>query len=204
MNLLERYPDAHFVYASTSESYASTVNRGWATVPTPETVELSVEDITNPRWSYAAGKIAMESAVIGRGVEHGSTWTIVRYHNVYGADQQNHFIPEFAERVKHDGRVWGADETRSFCYIDDAVDLTQKVINVKNEIVNIGCPTETSILEMAARITDILDVDTTLEPRESLPGSTLRRLPDLTKLKNIVGDYTWTDLDTGLRKTLGK
>ena len=204
MNLLERYPDAHFVLASTSESYASTVNQGWADVPTPESVALSVEDITNPRWCYASAKIAMESAVISRGVEFGSSWTILRYHNVYGANQKNHFIPEFAARVKSDGRVWGADETRSFCYIDDAVNLTKKVINVKNEIVNIGCPTETSILEMAVRIADILDVDTKLEPRESLPGSTTRRLPDLTKLKSIVGDYTWTDLDTGLRKTLGK
>ena len=61
MNLLKRYPTAHFVYASSSEGYASTVNQGWAPVPTPEDVALTIEDITNPRWCYASGKIAMES-----------------------------------------------------------------------------------------------------------------------------------------------
>ena len=49
MNLLKRYPHAHFVYAGSSEEYAGTVNRGWASVPTPEDVALTIDDITNPR-----------------------------------------------------------------------------------------------------------------------------------------------------------
>jgi|15BtaG_2_1085339.scaffolds.fasta_scaffold00255_18 nucleoside-diphosphate-sugar epimerase len=205
MNLLNRYPNAHWVYAGTSEEYASTVNQGWAPVPTPENVVLSIEDITNPRWCYAAGKIAMESAVISHSVEHGNTYTIVRYHNVFGADQVLHFIPEFAERVvKGDGRVWGASETRSFCYIDDAVNLTKAAMYEKNQIINIGSPFELTIMDMAERIVNIIGCNTELTEEQSKPGSTARRAPDLSKIKSIVGDYTWTDVDTGLRKTLGK
>ena len=95
MNLLKRYPTAHFVYASSSEGYASTVNQGWASIPTPEAVALTIEDIQNPRWCYASGKIAMESAVISNSIENNSTYTIIRFHNIYGPGQLNHFIPEF-------------------------------------------------------------------------------------------------------------
>ena len=126
MNLLKRYPNAHFVYAGSSEEYAGTVNRGWANVPTPEDVVLSIEDVTNPRWCYAAGKIAMESAVISHSVQHGNDYTILRYHNVYGPGQQNHFIPEFIERLKNNEAViYGFEDKRSCCYIDDVIALTK-------------------------------------------------------------------------------
>lgn len=203
MNLLKRYPHAHFVYAGSSEEYAGTVNLGWADVPTSEDVPLCIEDITNPRWCYAAGKIAMESAVISHSVQHGNTYTILRYHNVYGPGQQNHFVPEFIERVKTgDYKLPGWNDTRSFCYVNDAVKLTTHVLYEENKIINIGNPSETKILDVANVIVELLNLSANFELVDSPAGSTPRRAPDLTKLTSIVSDFTWTDLTTGIKQCL--
>lgn len=204
MNLLKRYPTAHFVYASSSEGYASTVNQGWAPVPTPEDVALTIEDITNPRWCYASGKIAMESAVISNSIEHNSTYTIIRFHNVYGPGQLNHFIPEFVDRLKQGNSVlYGHSDTRSFCYIDDACELIKNVYDTKNEIINIGSDVETTILDVAHLIMELMNIDiTTLKLENGQVGSTPRRAPDITKLRTIVPDFKYMSLRAGLIKCL--
>lgn len=204
MNLLKRYPKAHFVYASSSEGYASTVNQGWAPVPTPENIALTIEDITNPRWCYASGKIAMESAVISNSIEQNSTYTIIRFHNVYGPGQLNHFIPEFIDRLKQgDSVLYGHTDTRSFCYIDDACDLIKNVYKTKNEIINIGSNVETTILDVAHQIMELMNINpNTLRLEDGQVGSTPRRSPDLTKLHALVPDFKYTSLRIGLTKCL--
>ena len=202
MNLLKRYPKAHFVYAGSSEEYAGTVNRGWASVPTPEDVALSIDDITNPRWCYASGKIAMESAVISNSVQNSNTYTIIRFHNIYGPGQQNHFIPEFIDRL-HEGNsvLYGWKDTRSFCYIDDAIKLVAGVYNSKNQIINIGSNTETSILDVAHEIMDQMNIDrANLDLQPGVEGSTPRRAPDITKLLTLMPEFKFTSLKEGLSK----
>tara|TARA_R110000851_G_scaffold83052_2_gene181604 strand:- start:12113 stop:12958 length:846 start_codon:yes stop_codon:yes gene_type:complete len=204
MNLLKRYPAAHFVYAGSSEEYAGTVNRGWAPVPTPEDVALTVDDITNPRWCYASGKIAMESAVISHSVEHSNTYTIVRFHNIYGPGQQHHFIPEFIDRLRGgDSVLYGWEDTRSFCYIDDAVKLVCAVYKCQNQIINIGSGVETSILDVAHEIMTQMNIDTSLLAlMPGVAGSTPRRAPDITKLLTLVPDFVFTPLSHGLSKCI--
>jgi len=204
MNLLKRYPTAHFVYASSSEGYASTVNQGWATIPTPEAVALTIEDIQNPRWCYASGKIAMESAVISNSIENNSTYTIMRFHNIYGPGQLNHFIPEFVDRLKQgDSVLYGHSDTRSFCFIDDACELIKRVCNTENEIINIGSDVETTILDVAHQIMELMNIDhTTLRLEDGQEGSTPRRVPDITKLRGLVPNFEYVRLKDGLEKCL--
>ena len=202
MNLLKRYPNAHFVYASSSEGYASTVNQGWATIPTPEAVALTIEDIQNPRWCYASGKIAMESAVISNSIENNSTYTIIRFHNIYGPGQLNHFIPEFVDRLKQgDSVLYGHSDTRSFCFIDDACELIKRVYHTENEIINIGSDVETTILDVAHQIMELMNIDyTTLRLEDGQIGSTPRRAPDITKLLTLIPEFEFTKLHEGLSK----
>ena len=204
MNLLKRYPTAHFVYASSSEGYASTVNQGWASIPTPEAVALTIEDIQNPRWCYASGKIAMESAVISNSIENNSTYTIIRFHNIYGPGQLNHFIPEFVDRLKQgDSVLYGHSDTRSFCFIDDACELIKRVYNTENEIINIGSDVETTILDVAHQIMELMNIDyTTLRLEDGQVGSTPRRVPDITKLRGLVPNFEYVSLKDGLEKCL--
>ena len=52
------------------------------------------------------------------------------------------------------------NETRSFCNIDDAIEMTHRLINtVDNQIVNVGNPVETTIEFVAKTILNILEID---------------------------------------------
>lgn len=200
LNLLRRYPQARFIYASSSEIYAGAVNRKLIDVPTAETNIGLIDGIDNPRWSYAGAKLLGEIAVHSAHAERGIDYMILRYHNVYGPNQKAHFIPEFAERAKQgDYTLPGAWETRAFCHVEDAARLTQLVVNsTKNQTVHIGNPTETTINDMAKMILQKLSIDASPIPQEGFAGSVGRRCADVGRMLDIVGDYDFIDLEQGL------
>ena len=203
--LLDRYKNVKkFIYASSSEIYAGAVQLGLVSIPTNETNIGVINDLENPRWSYAGSKMMGEIAVKAANVEFGTEYLIVRYHNVYGKNQVAHFIPEYAERVKAgDNILYGADQTRAFIYIDDAADLTVKIAeNTNNTVVHIGNPIETKISEVAQIIRNIIKVNAEPEYKSAPAGSVDRRCADVSKMISIVGEYNFTELEEGLRKTL--
>ena len=92
-------------------------------------------DITNPRWSYSIPKALGENLIANCGLD----WLVLRYFNVYGPKQKDHFISEFVERVKRGEYYINGNDTRSFCYIDDVVFITHELVkNAKNKIINVG------------------------------------------------------------------
>lgn len=205
VNLLHRYRNAsRFVYSSSSEVYAGAVNLGICDIPTPEVGTAVVDEISNPRWSYAGAKIMGEILIHGMHKEHGLPYVILRYHNVYGPGQRSHFIPEYAEHLLAGGdRLIGADQTRSFLFIDDAVRITRVLASVAlNTTINVGNPEETTISDAAAHIRAVLGIDRVPEHMPALRGSVQRRLADTSLLRSYIGDFTFTDLADGLRMTL--
>ena len=116
------------VLASSSEVYQHA-----ARVPTDETVAFNIPDPTNPRYSYAAGKIISEIMALNYGRKHFERVLIFRPHNVYGPDMGwEHVLPQFVLRMKKlkkqteqpiEFPIQGTGkETRSFVFIDDFVD----------------------------------------------------------------------------------
>jgi nucleoside-diphosphate-sugar epimerase len=206
--LIDRYAGKiqRFVLASTSETYASTVTLFDWPVPTCETVPLSVEDVTNPRWSYAASKIANELQVTAAHKQLGMDYTIIRYHNTYGPGQKNQFIPDFIQRAKAGNLLLnGWDSTRSFMYVDDVVDATIKIIQESkciNEIINVGSEDERNIKELAELILDQMGVVGELTLVPSPPGSVLRRCADLSKMKSLIDFVPRVSLEQGIAKIL--
>jgi len=203
-NILKRYKGIPIIYTSSSEAYAGTVQQKWAEVPTSENVLLSIEDIKNPRWSYGASKIIGESMVVAANVQWGTPYKIIRYHNIYGPDQKNHFIPEFIERcLTGVYELYGYDNTRSFCYIDDAINATMLYAESTtwNDIIHIGNNTEHKIEDIAKMILHIMGIDAKIILYPSPIGSVLRRCPDITKLKQLGYTPQYT-LEEGLKKIL--
>jgi len=205
-NILKRYPGVPIVYTSSSETYAGGFALGTAPIPTPETVPLTIDDITNPRWSYASSKILGESQVISAGVEFDTPWRIVRYHNVYGPGQRNHFLPEFIDRCL-EGRyeLYGHSATRSWCYISDAVAATRRVAESGEDgnIYHIGAENEVSVLEVAQQIMKKLGCEEELTLHPEPKGSVQRRCPDIQKIKQL-GYNPQVDVSTGLDQLLEK
>jgi len=202
INLIERYrnTDTKFVFASTCEIFNSTIDNGYYHVPTDEAVPVMYNDITNPRWSYSIPKALGENLVANSGLEY----LIIRYFNVYGTGQVDHFINEFVERCKQGEYYIKGDDTRSFCYVDDAIKMTDMLVrNHNNLTVNVGIQEEIKISVVAKLIMGIMDINPDkLEIRPGPVGSAKRRCPDTTLVRELTGFTDYTPLIVGLRKTV--
>ena len=206
--LIDRYAGKveRFVFTGTCESYAGAVDLFNYPVPTDEHVPLVIGDVTNPRWSYGGSKIVNEIQVVAAKEQLGQEYAIIRYHNVYGPGQRDHFIPEFYQRaLTGDFTLKGWENTRSFMYISDAIEATIRVIFEQafaNEIVNIGVDDEISIRDLAVRI--LCEAGIVGEPvLEDAPlGSVKRRCADVSKFNQLTDFTPQVDLQQGIRLTL--
>jgi nucleoside-diphosphate-sugar epimerase len=146
MLLLEHFKgtETQFIFSSSSEVYAGTIKQDSSLIPTPENISCTIEDVTNERFSYGGSKLACEILINSFAKQHGLNFQIIRYHNIYGPRMgTKHVIPQFIYRAKSKEqpfKIYGGNETRAFCYIDDAVDATISLIFVKNknQILHIG------------------------------------------------------------------
>lgn len=201
-NLVHRYQNSNtkFVFASTCEIFNSTIDKELYSVPTDESVPVMFDDITNPRWSYSLPKALGENLVANCGLP----WLVIRYFNIYGPRQKLHFINEFVERASKGEYYIKGDDTRSFCYVEDAVAMTHNLVqNHSGCIVNVGRQEETQISTVAKIILDIMGIDPEkLEILPGLKGSAKRRCPDTSLVRMLTGFSDYTSLETGLKKTV--
>lgn len=201
-NLVHRYQNTStkIVFTSTCEIFNGAIDAGYYPVPTDEAVPVMFNDILNPRWSYSIPKALGENLI----ANCGTPWLIIRYFNVYGPRQQDHFISEFAERVIKGEYYIKGDDTRSFCFIDDAIEMTHRLVKYHDGyIVNVGRQEETPISTVAKIIMNIMGVDPNwLEILPGPKGSVKRRCPDTTLVRMLTGFKDYTPLEIGLKKTL--
>lgn len=195
-----------FIYAGTSESYASTVSRFAWSVPTAEDVPLSFDDVFNPRWSYGASKMHGEVATINGARHYGMPFTIVRFHNAYGPRMgDKHVVPDFFNRAKEGVfALYGHSDTRSFIYGDDAAAATlalSECVAADGEVVNVGGDREIVISDLGTMMMAAGGFTGEIDLHESPPGSVRRRAPDLTKLRALTGFVPQVDLQEGLART---
>ena len=187
------------VYASTSEIVSDD-----PVSPTPEHVDITVKNIHNARWSYRLAKVTSENYLANSRLP----WIALRYFNIYGADSKaGHFIAD--QMTKIDSGVFevtGSHETRSFCYIEDAIAATIHCANMcLREVVNIGTDDEISIpaaADVIARALGHTNAEWTLKP--GLPGSTTTRRPDIAKLRSIWPAYQPRSFAKGMAEIVAK
>jgi dTDP-glucose 4,6-dehydratase/UDP-glucose 4-epimerase len=122
---------------------------------------------------------------------------IFRPHNVFGPDMGwEHVIPQFALRMARLVREQQTDplpfpiqatgnETRAFIYIDDFVDGFVSMLSGAPGIYNIGSEQELRIAEVAHEVARACGRTIQLRPGVLAPGSTLRRCPDISKLRAL-------------------
>lgn len=175
--------------------------------PTPESEDMIIPDPYNPRFSYSSSKIIGELLCINYSKKYGFDHTIVRYHNIYGPNMgHEHVIPEFIRKlIKNEEFLVEGDgtESRSFCYIDDAVNGTIQVNNDKklsNRIFNIGNPEETTIQELIQKLSKVSGKEIKPIFKTKTQAGTKRRQPDITKA-NSVGYCPKISLIDGLKLT---
>ena len=185
-------------------------------IPTPEDVPLSIPDITNPRYSYAVGKIAAEAMAWHSSIERV---IVIRPHNVFGPSMgYDHVIPQFILRAARtpDGGTFEirGQSTRSFIYIDDFTDAMMAIWkNVSaregkvREIFHVGTEDQVSMSALAGYVSDIMGRrrgDRCSYRFKVVPGpvgGTRSRCPSTAKLRSL-GWEPRVSLKDGLRRTV--
>ncbi|GAA1771131.1 NAD-dependent epimerase/dehydratase family protein [Nonomuraea bangladeshensis] len=201
-------PGDKLFFASTSEAYAGGVTTGLVPVPTAEDVPLVIEDVASPRYTYAISKMLGEAAVLHTARAKGFEAVIGRFHNVYGPRMgADHVIPELslrAMRGEDPFRLYGADQSRAFCYVDDAVEAMVRLMaepRAMGRIVHIGNDSETNIGDLAKLVLRIAEVSPAVDDVPAPVGSVARRCPDLTLLRELTGYEPRVALEEGVRRT---
>lgn len=203
-----------FCFTSSNEAYAGGLSAFYQLpIPTSEKVPLVIDDTYNARWSYASTKLVGELFVINYARMYGFRGLIVRPHNFYGprAGYHGHVIPDFSERIAarvEPFPIYGADDTRTFCYIGDGVRAMQMLMDSDKtdgqpiETVHIGDSLEITMKELAERMFNVVGwTPKSLDVKNGPVGSVKRRLADTTKLRSLTGWKPEMPLKEGLKVT---
>ena len=200
---LARVKGARMLIASTSEVYGD-----------PE-VHPQVEEYwgnvnpVGPRGCYDEAKRFQEAITMAYHTHHGLETRIIRIFNTYGPRMRlddGRVLPAFLSQALRGENltVFGdGSQTRSFCYVDDLVDgIYRLLLSDYHMPVNIGNPAEITIKQFGEEIAKLTGVE--FKPTyQALPeNDPMKRRPDITKAKEILGWEPKVDRAEGLKRTL--
>jgi UDP-glucose 4-epimerase len=197
---------------STSEVYGKS-----AAVPFREDADLVMGPTEKHRWAYACSKAIDEFLALAYSKERKLPVVVVRLFNTVGPRQTARYgmvIPNLVTQALTGSpiTVFGdGTQTRSFGYVGDvvrALTLLMREPRAVGQVFNIGNPEEVSILDVARRIkaltgsrSDIVLVpyDQAYEAGfEDMP----RRVPDISKIRSLVGFEPQVGLDDILQMVI--
>ena len=196
-----------FLFASTSEIYAGSLLAGLLSFPTPENSTIALPTLEAPRTSYMLSKLYGEALVHHAGVPG----VIIRPHNVYGSRMgTEHVVPELMKRMRGAAPgsrlpIYSPTHSRTFCFIDDAVELTARLARKPEAIGrawNVGTEApEYTIMQVAEIVRRIVGADVELTQAEETAGSPARRCPSMTKTNTLTDHHRRVPLDEGVERT---
>ena len=202
---------ARYTFFSSSEIYGDPDPKH---VPTAESYRGYVAS-QGPRACYDESKRMGEALCYIFHNGFGVTTNIIRPFNVYGPGMQEtdyRVLPNFASRIKA-GKpllVYGSgNQTRTFCYISDAINGFLRVIarGVSGETYNIGNPKpEIGMKDLVALIAKVKGTPVQHEvieyPDSYPPDEPNRRCPDIRKANLQLHYHPAVDIETGLKRFL--
>ena len=202
LEIARRY-SARFMMASTSECYGDPLVH-----PQVETYWGNVNPI-GPRSVYDEAKRFSEAVSMAYHRYHKVDTRILRIFNTYGPRMQindGRVIPNFMCQALRgeDLTVYGdGSQTRSFCYVSDEVEgILRLAKSSEHEPVNIGNPTEFTILECARRVVAITGSASKIQFQPLPQDDPKQRRPDISKARRLLGWEPKVDLENGLKRSL--
>jgi dTDP-glucose 4,6-dehydratase len=200
-----RAHNAKFLLASTSEIYGDPQEH-----PQKETYRGHVDPI-GARSIYDEAKRFAEALTMAYHRFHNIDTRIVRIFNTYGPRMRlddGRVVPNFIQQSLRGEplTIYGnGEQTRSFCYVDDLIEGIFRLMSSDfHEPVNIGNPSETSILEFANLVNELIGnkAGTIIKMAKRLGSDPQRRQPDITRAKTILQWEPEVSLKDGLAKTI--
>ena len=196
---------ATILQASTSEVYGDpTVH------PQVETYWGNVNPI-GIRSCYDEGKRCAETLMMDYHRQNNVDTRIVRIFNTYGPNMDpadgrvvSNFIVQALKG--EDITIYGdGSQTRSFCYVSDLVDGIIRMMNNSQQFigpVNLGNPSERTILEFAELIIEMTNSKSKIVYKPLPSDDPVRRKPDISVAKKELGWEPKVDIKEGIQKTI--
>jgi dTDP-glucose 4,6-dehydratase len=202
LELAKKY-DASYLHASTSECYGDPEVH-----PQVETYWGNVNPV-GPRSVYDEAKRFSEAAVSAYHRYHGVNTHLVRIFNTYGPRLQANDGRVVSNLMMQALRgeamtIYGEGlQTRSFCYVSDLVDGIVRLSKSDEHMpVNIGNPTELTILECAKEVQALVGVHCEIVFKTLPQDDPARRRPDITLAQSLLGWSPKIALREGLALSL--
>lgn len=202
---LAKRTGAKILQASTSEIYGDPAEH-----PQPESYWGNVNPI-GIRSCYDEGKRAAETMFMDYWRQHSVKIKIMRIFNTYGprmSVNDGRVISNFIVQALRNQpiTVYGSgQQTRSFCYVSDLVDAMIKLMGTDESVtgpVNIGNPSEFTVMELAKKVIDLTGSHSKII-QQSLPeDDPQQRRPDITLVKSLLNWEPSIQLDEGLMNTI--
>ncbi|MCC6968429.1 MAG: GDP-mannose 4,6-dehydratase [Nitrospira sp.] len=190
--------------ASTSEVYGKST-----AIPFREDGDLVIGNTTRGRWSYACSKTLDEFLGLAYWKEKKVPVVVFRLFNTVGPRQTGRYgmvLPTFVQQaLKNEPiTVYGdGQQSRCFTWVGDAVraiiDLSLNPLAV-GQVFNIGSEQEVTIMDLAKMVRDVVrsPSEITLVPYDQAYEEGFedmgRRVPDLSKIRNLIGYKPTVDL----------
>jgi len=196
--------NARFLLASTSEIYGDPLVH-----PQVESYWGHVDPI-GPRSVYDEAKRFAEALTMAYHRYHGIDTRIVRIFNTYGPRMHiddGRVVPNFIKQAleRKPLTIYGdGAQTRSFCFVDDLISgIYRLLLSDIHEPVNIGNPSETSILDFAKTINKLIGNDDIIfEENRRGAGDPQQRRPNISRAKAGLDWEPDVDLIDGLSNTI--
>ncbi|MFN7946126.1 MAG: UDP-glucuronic acid decarboxylase family protein [Blastocatellia bacterium] len=200
---LARAKGAKFMLASTSEVYGDPLVH-----PQPEDYWGNVNPI-GPRGVYDEAKRYAEAITMAYHRVHQMDVRILRIFNTYGPRNRvndGRVVPTFINQAINGEpiTVFGeGQQTRSFQYVDDLVEGVRRLMEAPyNRPVNIGNPTELTILEFAKLIIRLTGSQSQIEYRPLPEDDPKTRRPDISLAGRILNWAPRVPVEEGLARTI--
>jgi UDP-glucose 4-epimerase len=183
--------------ASTSEVYGKNDK-----VPLNEEDDRIIGHPLKSRWSYSEAKAVDESLAYFYFLENKLPIRIVRFFNTVGPRQVGQYgmvVPRFVTAaLKNESiQVYGSgDQIRCFCHVADAIRALLLLIDSEKaigQVFNVGNNQQISIMDLAKKVIEITGSKSEINKipySEAYPAGfedMQRRVPDISKIKNLLG-----------------
>ena len=202
LELVRKY-GAKYLISSTSECYGDPLEH-----PQKETYWGHVNPI-GPRSVYDEAKRFSEALTMAYHRYHKVDTRMARIFNTYGPRMQlndGRVVPNFMKQALRGEplTVYGdGSQTRSFCYVSDEIEGFIRLAKSSEHFpVNIGNPTEFTILECARCVLAVTGSKSDIRYEPLPQDDPKQRCPDITKARTLLGWEPKIDLETGLRMSL--
>jgi UDP-glucose 4-epimerase len=198
--------------ASTSEVYGKSSD-----VPFREDADLVLGPTAKHRWAYACSKMIDEFLALAYWKERKLPVIIVRLFNTVGPRQTGQYgmvIPNFVGQALagHPITVFGdGTQSRSFTYVGDVVRAMVALMDeprAVGQVFNIGNGTEITIADLAIKVKQLTESSSTIvrvpydQAYEAGFEDMPRRVPDVSKLRDLVGYQPTVELDEILTRVI--